>query len=162
MICLLSPLLGVGTPTLSSPSGLSGSVAHANRFLDIGILLAVVTIILNLIDFFMTAEQRKRVGKFLDDLTVLLDAPKTLDWLMRWLQATRRAAIVRRVFSGARKFIAAIIFGGVSWHYFGEAGLVGAAIMGLLPAAFWLWEWSYVAKAYTSIGMPVIALSFAI
>jgi hypothetical protein len=107
-------------------------------------------------DFLLTKDQKKKIEDFIETVTLRLDYTRTLDWLQRWLKASRRASIAA-IFFGVITVIAAIgvvaavvfvLWGGLPWW-----AITGISIVALL---LWQWQWGYVIKAYETVGEPII------
>lgn len=135
------------TPTaLSSAS--PAIWAHTNRLLDLGIIAAGFGIFVSLTDFFLTSEQKKRAEDFIDNLTLRLDYTKTLDWLQKWLHASRRASVVKKVFIvfavSVGILISIFVIEYLSWW-----NLVW--IVPLTPIT-----WIFVTGMYKRFGVPII------
>ena len=126
------------------------------RWLNIGIILACFGIFVSVSDFLLTKDQKKKIEDFIETVTLRLDYTRTLDWLQRWLKASRRASIAA-IFFGVITVIAAIgvvaavvfvLWGGLPWW-----AITGISIVALL---LWQWQWGYVIKAYETVGEPII------
>jgi hypothetical protein len=128
----------------------------ASHWLDIGIFASSLGILISLLDFILTSKQKKRIEYFIDNITLLLDYTKTLDWLQRWLKASRRASIAAVFFGIISVLLALGILVAVEWAMWSDSPwwmLVGVGILTLL---FWGWQWGFVVKAYEHVGEPLI------
>jgi hypothetical protein len=129
---------------------------QTSRFLNIGIIAASFGIFVSLSDFVLSVEQKKKIDSVIDGLTLRLDYTKTFDWLQRWLKASRRASIADAVFAGISVLLTLIVLITVEWSLWSTSSwweLIGA---GFVAMVLWLWQWSYIDKAYDKVGGPII------
>lgn len=124
------------------------------RLLDGAILLAVLTQAVSLTDLFLSAKQKKRIEGWCDEITLRLSYLKTIEWLQRWLTASRRANVAGVLFwvVGAVAILAppALILYALFADGFWLA--VGLAVLYLILQG---WSWGIVSKVFESVSTKV-------
>jgi hypothetical protein len=127
-----------------------------NRWLNIGITSACFGIFVSLSDFFLTSARKKKLEDFIDTITLRLDYTRTLDWLQRWLKASRRASIAA-IFFAVVSVVAALVFLiAVEWEFWEDFSWWELIGIGIIALIVWIWQWGYVEKAYESVGDPIV------
>lgn len=134
----------------------SQSGALTSTALDIGIIAACFGIFVSISDFVISLEQKKKLDIFIDGLTLRLNYTRTFDWLQRWLKATRRASIASAVFTTITVLLALIVLTTVEWALWAHSNWWKLIVVGTITMMVWSWQWSYVSKAYDTVGVPVI------
>jgi hypothetical protein len=132
------------------------NVAHAKQALNIGVIAASFAVFVSLSDFFFKPEQKKRIDIFIDGITLHLDYTRTLDWLQRWLRASRRTSIAAIVYAIITILLALVLLIVVEAAFWESAPWWELIVIGVVTLVVWLWQWSYVEKAYESVGVPII------
>ncbi len=128
-----------------------------NHWLNAAIVIACIGILISLSDFILSPTQKKKVDNFIDGLTLRLDYTKTLDWLQRWLRASRRASIVE-IFFGIVSVVSTLaVIVAVEWLLWDDTPWWMLIGVGFITLFFWVWQWGYVSKAYEKVGVPIIA-----
>jgi hypothetical protein len=89
-------LIYVPNLTFSKNANEMSSLLH---FLNVSLFFLVITVSVLLLDFVLPATRKKAIDDCIETLTLRLSYMNTVDWLRRWLQATRRAEIAQIVFN---------------------------------------------------------------
>jgi hypothetical protein len=134
-----------------------------SRFVNLAIDLGALTIFLSLIDLLLRPDQRKRIENVIDSITLRLDYTKTIDWLQRWLQTSRRAEIAGAVLAliTALGAVAIVALGIILLCLAGIHGALRETFWEILVATFaafclWLFQWWVVSRVYERIGRPIL------
>ena len=127
-----------------------------NHWLNAGIIAAAMVILISLSDFILNPAQKKRIENFIDALTLRLDYTKTLDWLQRWLKASRRAKIVEVLFGlvTVASTLGVVVL--TEWTLWDDSPWWLLVLAGGGAIFLWAWQWQYVAKAYEKVGIPIV------
>ena len=128
----------------------------ASQWLNIGIFASGLGILISLVDFILSPKQKKRIENFIDNITLLLDYTKTLDWLQRWLKASRRASIAAVFFGIVSVLLAIGTLIAVEWIMWSDSPWWELVGVGIFTLVAWSWQWEFVVKAYKHIGEPII------
>jgi hypothetical protein len=127
-----------------------------SHWLNIGIFVACFGIFVSLADFVLTPKKKKTIETFIDNITLRLDYTKTLDWLQRWLKASRRASIATAFFVIISVAAALAVLIALEWLLWDETPWWMLIGIGIYVTIGWLMQWGWVAKAYEKVGVPII------
>jgi len=123
---------------------------------NFGILASGVGILISLSDFIISKERKKRIEEAIDTITLRLDYTKTLDWLQRWLKASRRAELADGIFALISGVLGIGIFILIVWVLWDDGPWWLSIICGIVGLMIWAWQWGYVEKGYKAFAPDII------